>query len=346
LEPEKLTEEFFDYIFLGKGKGKKEWNKFKDSFEYWYPHDFRNSGKDLVQNHLTFFLFNHVAIFPEKYWPKSIGVNGWVKVDGQKMSKSLGNIIPVGGMVEKFGADASRFTVLNGGEGMDDPNWDSNFAEALNGKFNALFDLIKFYGKGRKEKNNIDRWMESMTHKYIKEITPLMDETFFRSAAQKIFFDFGGLIRKYLLKTNNNPNKEIYDFSLKAFVLMFHPICPHITEELWEKLGNKSLISLSEWPKVDEAKIDESLEKAEEAVEKLISDINHVVKLVEGKNEMKKVYVYVLPNEKENFASNLEEIKKRTNLEVKIFAVNEKDKYDPENKSKKVKPGRPGIYLE
>ncbi|MGD9276474.1 MAG: leucine--tRNA ligase [Candidatus Pacearchaeota archaeon] len=343
LKPEELSEEFFDYIFLGKGKGKKEWKKFRESFGYWYPHDFRNSGKDLVQNHLTFFLFNHVAIFSEKSWPKSIGVNGWVKVDGQKMSKSLGNIIPVSGMVERFGADASRFTVLNGGEGLDDPNWDSNFAESLNGKFDSLFDLVNYYKKGRKEKNGVDKWMESMTHKIIKEVTSSMDETLFRSAAQKIFFDFGSVIRKYLLKTNNHPNKEVYDFAFKSFILMLHPICPHITEELWEKLGNKKLISLSEWPKVDEAKIDESLEKAEEAIEKLIQDINHVVKLVEGKT---KVYVYVLPNEKENFVNNLDEIKKRTSLEIEIFAVNDKDKYDPENKSKKVKPGRPGIYLE
>ena len=60
---EKVDDELFDYIFLSKGKKPniKNIEKLKEEFEYWYPVDFRNSGKDLVQNHLTFFLFNHVV---------------------------------------------------------------------------------------------------------------------------------------------------------------------------------------------------------------------------------------------------------------------------------------------
>ena len=91
-------------------------------------------------------------------------------------------------------------------------------------------------------------------------------------------------------------------------------------------------------------KIDENLEKQEEAVEKLVKDIHHVLSLVNKSSS--KVYVYVLPNEKKNYIDNLELIKKRTELDVVIFAVNDKKKYDPENKSKKTKPGKPGIYLE
>ena len=349
INPEDLTEEFFDYVFLDKDRGKKEWKKYKEEFEYWYPHDFRNSGKDLIQNHLTFFLFNHVAVFPKKYWPKSIGANGWVKVDGQKMSKSLGNLIPLKEMAEKFGADASRLTILNGGEGMDDPNWDSGFAAALESKFNSMFNLIiENYSKGRKEVLNVDNWMESKTNSLVKEITNFMEETMFRSSIQKIFFEYRGLIKTYLDKTNNNPNKKIFQNSVKNYLVMLSVFCPHISEELWEKLGNKNFISFETWPKPDESKIDENLEKQEQQVEKLTSDINHIVKLVREKEskKVKKCYVYVLPNEKENYIENLDLIKKKTNLEVDIFAVNDKDKYDPENKSKKVKPGRPGIYLE
>ncbi|MFC1682473.1 leucine--tRNA ligase [Nanoarchaeota archaeon] len=103
-----LTDEFFDFIFLNKGKGKKKWEELKKEFEYWYPVDFRNSGKDLIQNHLTFFMFNHSAIFPEKHWPKGIGVNGWVTVDGNKMSKSIGNLILTRNVLEKYGADACK----------------------------------------------------------------------------------------------------------------------------------------------------------------------------------------------------------------------------------------------
>ena len=117
--------------------------------------------------------------------------------------------------------------------------------------------------------------------------------------------------------------------------------------QLIELSQGVSFISLEKWPVADEKKIDESLEKQEQAVDKLVSDINHVVGLVRGKgNKVSKVFVYVLPNEKVSYVDNLELVKKKTGLGVEFYTVNDKNKHDPENKSKKVKPGRPGIYLE
>jgi len=72
IKPDHLTKEVFDYIFLGKNEPKESkiskeiLLKMKKEFEYWYPVDIRTSGKDLIQNHLTMFLYNHVAIFHEK----------------------------------------------------------------------------------------------------------------------------------------------------------------------------------------------------------------------------------------------------------------------------------------
>ena len=62
--------------------------------------------------------------------------------------------------------------------------------------------------------------------------------------------------------------------------------------------------------------------------------------------EVSKAFLYVIPNEKSNYLENLELIKKKTNLEINIFAVNDKNKYDPENKAQKSKPNKPAIYLE
>ena len=126
---------------------------------------------------------------------------------------------------------------------------------------------------------------------------------------------------------------------------LLHPFCPHITEELWEKLGNKGFISLSEWPITDEKKIDEKFEREEEAKEKIISDILNIQRIIEERGEKKdKVYVYVLPNEKDFY--NASEISRRVGKEVAIFVVNDAKKYDPQGISKKSKPGKPGIYLE
>ncbi|PIO08604.1 leucine--tRNA ligase [Candidatus Pacearchaeota archaeon CG10_big_fil_rev_8_21_14_0_10_34_12] len=350
LNPEELTEEFFDYVFLNKGKGRPKWNKFKKEFDYWYPHDFRNSGKDLVQNHLTFFLFNHVGIFPKKNWPVSIGVNGWVRVDGEKMSKSIGNIIPLNKMSNKFGADASRLTILSGGESLDDPNWDSNLASALNGKFDSIYDLIiKNYKKGKvsKELRNVDKWAESIMNKIISDATGFMEETLFRSASQKIFFDFGNLIKNYLNKTEENFNKNLFKRMIENYLIMLSPFCPHISEEIWEKLGNKTFICDVSWPKADEKKIDEKFGQEEKALDKAISDALNVVNIIKTKGgKTEKLYLYVLPNEIDLYTENMKVIEKRTNLKVMVYAVNDKSKYDPENKSKKVKPGKPGIYIE
>lgn len=65
-------------------------HKMKREFEYWYPWDLRVSGKDLIQNHLTFALYNHTAFFPKNLWPKSIRCNGHLLLNSEKMSKSTG----------------------------------------------------------------------------------------------------------------------------------------------------------------------------------------------------------------------------------------------------------------
>jgi leucyl-tRNA synthetase len=67
-------------------------SKMKSEFEFWYPFDLRVSGKDLIQNHLTFSLYNHVAVWPDgKMTPRSFRCNGHLLLNSDKMSKSTGN---------------------------------------------------------------------------------------------------------------------------------------------------------------------------------------------------------------------------------------------------------------
>ena len=122
LTSENLSDEFFNYIFLGKGdiseivKSTKiphdTINEIKKEFEYFYPVDSRHSGRDLVPNHLTFFVLNHVAIFPQNNWPREIVVNGSVLMNGSKMSKSMGNIIPLRKAIADYGADPIRLAII------------------------------------------------------------------------------------------------------------------------------------------------------------------------------------------------------------------------------------------
>lgn len=94
IKADELSHEFWDYVFLGSAYSEKvkvaedKMEVLRKSFEYWYPMDLRCSAKDLIRNHLTMALFNHAGIWedPEK-WPRSYFVNGYILVNGKKMSK-------------------------------------------------------------------------------------------------------------------------------------------------------------------------------------------------------------------------------------------------------------------
>lgn len=338
----KINDEFFDYVFLNKGKKPKIRNidKLKEEFEYWYPFDIRNSGKDLIQNHLTFCLFNHAAIFPKKYWPKGIGVNGWVRVEGQKMSKSLGNMIPLKEMAKKFGSDTSRLTILSGGESLDDPNWDNNFAKMVQVRLQNLHEFsTKNYNKGRSDRKQIDNWMDSELNKIIKESEDFMEKTLFRSAIQKVYFDLQSRLRWYLRRTEE-PNKQVMNRITETQILLLSPFTPFTCEEIWERIGKKGFICSAEWPKMK----DVSFKGNEALVEKILEDIKSILRII--KIKPKSVYLYVVPSEKLLIEETKGFLSRELELSVKVYAVNDKDKHDPERKSRKAKPGKPGIYVE
>ncbi|MBI2148642.1 leucine--tRNA ligase [Candidatus Woesearchaeota archaeon] len=294
---EKINDKFFDYIFLGKGTKPdvKNVDKLKEEFEYWYPVDFRNSGKDLIQNHLSFFIFNHVAIFPEKYWPKGIGVNGWTMVDGQKMSKSLGNFITIRDAINKYSADTTRMTMLNGGEDMDDPNWDNNFSSSLLSRFSQLYNFcLENHGNGGSDFKDNEKLFESQINLSIKETTEAMESTRFRTAIQKSYFDMQKNLKNYL-KNVEKPNKNLMDLYIETQLKLLSPFIPFITEEIWHSIGNKTLISLEKWPKYDESKIDLELEYLEGELEQTFADIEYIIKIT--KNEKpKKVTIIISQN--------------------------------------------------
>lgn len=135
-----ITHETWDYIFLGIGEPSNEIvANCRKEFTYWYPVDIRVSGKDLISSHLTYALFNHMAIWDDdKYMPKSYYVNGHLMMNGEKMSKSTGNFLTLYGAVTKYGSNAMRFA-LACNDGIDDGNFtDSNVLTAVSKLANEL----------------------------------------------------------------------------------------------------------------------------------------------------------------------------------------------------------------
>lgn len=113
--PQQMTEEAWDYVFLGKevviaAELRKKFEVMRNEFLYWYPLDLRCSAKDLIKNHLIMALFNHAAVwrdFPE-LWPRGYFCNGYIMVDNQKMGKLLGNFKALSETIKLYSADAVR----------------------------------------------------------------------------------------------------------------------------------------------------------------------------------------------------------------------------------------------
>ena len=118
----------------------------RKEFQFWYPLDLRISGKDLVPNHLTYFLYNHTTMWdkePEK-WPKGVRANGHLLLNGEKMSKSTGNFMTLTEAIGKFSADGMRMALADAGDSVEDANFVVTMAEA------SILKLYTFIGKNFK----------------------------------------------------------------------------------------------------------------------------------------------------------------------------------------------------
>jgi leucyl-tRNA synthetase len=249
--------------------------------------------------------------------------------DGFVMSKSRGNVIDPLTVAGKYSADCLRLFLVSVASPDKDFPWNSN---GIEGSWKFLNKVFEFASK--KEFKDSSKKVEHKLNSAIKKITKDVEEVQYNLAVIKL--------RELFNYFDEGVSKE--DFS--KFLKMLSLFCPHLSEELWERLGYKEFISLSDWPKEDEGKINEKFDLAEKAADKAVSDIINVVRIVKDKikEEPKKVYLYVLPNEIENY--DAQQLSRRAGIIVTVHAVNDKDKYDPESKSEKAKPGKPGIYVE
>ncbi len=305
IEAERLIPEVFDYVFLGKGKIKEVSRKsgidekilkeMKEEFEYFYPVDFRGSGKDLVQNHLTFFIFHHVAIWnKKKYWPKAIGVNGYVQVRGEKMSKSKGNIIPMLTLLEKIGTDLTRINLISSNEDLDDADWREENLQAFSSRINFLFDTIRKIKRARRRKLLlIDKFVMSKLQRIIEATTNFYEQTKFRSVTQTAFFESFNLLKWYLERCESirRCNQKILRKFIENLVLILTPLLPHLCEEMWEKLGKKRFVSIERWPKVNKKLINEDIEISEAICERTIEDIREIIKILKKKPQKISIFI-------------------------------------------------------
>ena len=299
-----LKDSAFDYVLLGRGdivEVASECNissalleQIRQEFTYFYPVDSRHSGRDLVPNHLSFFIFNHVAIFDRENWPKQIVVNGSVLMDGKKMSKSLGNIIPLRDAIKEHSADAIRLAMLISAELLQDADFSFDTVKGIRSKLQDIYDMgmesstNSSQSQTKRAKINeelVDRWLLSRLQRTIADTTMSMDKLRVREAAHNIIYSLDHDLQWYEKRVRaKNRESSSAQSTLSTFlntrIRMLAPFAPFISDEVWEKIDNSSTsIIFAGWPSADEDKMDIVAEESEQLIMNLIFDLQKIVRV-------------------------------------------------------------------
>lgn len=286
MPPSALSDALWDYIMLGLGSPDEIADvdsdvirRMRREFTYWYPVDLRVSGKDLIGNHLTFFLYNHCAIFPEEYWPRGIRVNGHVLLNAEKMSKSTGNFLTLRQAMAQYSADGVRFALADAADNVEDANFSTKTADDTVMKLWTLVDIIE------EGVENIDRMITgplirfadrvfaSQLDRQLRATEAAYEEMLFREAVKSGFFEMSIDFGKYreavgadkstrAASTLPNMHRDVFlQFALYQTASLA-PICPHTAEHIWGLIGpileERDGVSLGQsamhlqWPKSEE----------------------------------------------------------------------------------------------
>ncbi|XP_019423387.1 PREDICTED: leucine--tRNA ligase, cytoplasmic-like isoform X2 [Lupinus angustifolius] len=265
IKPQQLTDEVWDYIFCGGQYPESTdisssiLDKMKREFEYWYPFDLRVSGKDLIQNHLTFSIYNHTAIMSKQYWPRGFRCNGHIMLNSEKMSKSTGNFRTLRQAIEEFSADATRFSLADAGDGVDDANF---VFETANAAILRLTKEIAWYEEILAAETSMrtgppstyaDRVFANEINIAVKTTEQNYSNYMFREALKTGFYDLQTARDEYRFSCGvGGYNRDLVWRFMDVQTRLLAPICPHYAEFIWrELLVKEGFVVNAGWPTAD-----------------------------------------------------------------------------------------------
>uniref|UniRef100_A0A671KR40 Leucine--tRNA ligase, cytoplasmic n=1 Tax=Sinocyclocheilus anshuiensis TaxID=1608454 RepID=A0A671KR40_9TELE len=262
IRAEQMTREVWDYIFFKTAPfpktdiPKEKLQKLRREFEFWYPVDVRVSGKDLVPNHLSYYLYNHVAMWPNDSgkWPKAVRANGHLLLNSEKMSKSTGNFLTLSQAIAKFSADGMRLTLADAGDTVED----ANFVEAMaDAGILRLFTWVEWVKEMIANQNNLrtgpvdtfnDRVFISEMNSSIIKTEQHFERMMYKEALKSGFFEFQAAKDKYRELAIEGMHRDLVFQFIENQTLLLAPICPHLCEHTWSLLGKSSSIMKARWP--------------------------------------------------------------------------------------------------
>ena len=271
--------------------------------KHWMPVDLYMGGPEHAVGHLLYsrfwnnYLYNK-GLSPVKEPFAKLRHQGMILgSNGEKMSKSKGNVINPDDMVKEYGADALRVYEMFMGPIDSAKPWDPNGIDGSKKFLDRVWRLYTESGKVvDKENPKLDKTYNFTVMKVSKDYDNM---------------DFNTAIAQMMIFVNNCMKENIVPKNYaEGFLKLLNPVAPHITEELWNRLGHSNTISYESWPTYDEAKIqDDTIELPiqfngklratikiakdlpKEEVEKVVKANSRVQSLLEGKNIVKEIYV-------------------------------------------------------
>ncbi len=303
IDAEKLAPEFFDYVLLEKGNldeisdkigiSREKLEKISEEFRYWYSPEWRLSAKDLVGNHLTFHIFHHTAIFPKEHWPRGIVVFGMGLLEGNKMSSSKGNVVLLSDAINENGSDIVRLFLMSNAEPWQDFDWRENLVKNTSKKLKQFYDQVNYSVmlKNNIPERDIDRWLIYRLNNAIEKTTSALDGFQTRKALQHAFFELLNDLAWYSRRCEPN-SKTMREFSDK-WVRLMAPFTPFVCEDLWEKIGNKTFVSIAEYPVADK-KMDGRINAKEDVIKSIMADIQNITEVTKIKPS--KTHLYLSPD--------------------------------------------------
>jgi len=289
---DQMTTDVWNYIFLGtpipQSKASEctipqdKLDRLRREFLYWYPLDLRVSGKDLLQNHLLFCLYNHAALFPDLQ-PVAFRANGHLLLNNQKMAKSTGVFYTVRQGVDTFSADGMRVALADAGDGVDDANFVSASADAALLRMYTLLQWIeevlgtKTVATSDDDARSLfhDRVFENQINRAIETANASYKNAMYRDALVHAMFDMQAARDSYrtACEFKGVPMKRaLVERFAEVQAIILSPIAPHFSDYIWRKVLHHDgfIWRDAHWPALS-APVDHQLLDENEYIENMLN---------------------------------------------------------------------------
>ncbi|QRV17168.1 leucine--tRNA ligase [Haloterrigena salifodinae] len=217
---------------------------------------------------------------------------GMVQLEGEKMSKSKGNVVSPQRIVEEYGADTARLFMMQAAQPERDFDWSEEGVRSTNAFLARLKGMVADYVSDEPagDDDAVASYVDSEIEATIALATDEYDDLTFNKALRETQ-DLVRTLRQY--SDYAEPHAEIYERGLSAVVRLLAPVAPHLAEELWDELGNDGLVADAAWPT---AKVDrDHVTKRRRLVENTREDIRDIVE-VAGIEDPNAIDVVVAPD--------------------------------------------------